>query len=325
MNSILESIFTRQAPTPGSSEGLPYWIFWLLLCVILLLLVFIFLRDKDLRRRINLFLFGAKKKLIKMRLQARLKRECRKKEDQTKELGKKIWDDKLEIINGNKTTQELEKLEKNKQDLDRESDDAQKRIDGLEADLDKFTQKHKDSVAEQESAKKPYQEKLTEIRDEERVLEVKVTEKQKELEGMARGLNSPGNETEDKREELSDKKEKMDEEIKKLVDERLDLEKVRKSHLEKIEEFDNNLKLIEEGGKKRIREFHKEIKEWKKAKEKLSEKIEHIEKKKEPLFLNLGKQADKAREHQEELTVFYSQIDRAKERIGDLERQIKNL
>jgi chromosome segregation ATPase len=180
-------------------------------------------------------------------------------------------------------------------------------------------------VAEQESVKKPYQEKLAEMKDEERVLEVKVTEKQKELEGLVRGIHSSANGIDDKFEEMNTKREKMDEAIKMLVEKRLVLEKERKDHQEKIEEFDKKLKMIEEGGKKRIREFHKEIKEWKRTKEKLSEKIENIEKKKEPLFVRFGQQADETRKNQEQLTVFYSQIDRSNERIGDIERQIKNL
>jgi chromosome segregation ATPase len=325
MRTILANIFTRQTPSPGSSEGLPYWIFWLLLCVILLLLVFIFLRDKDLRRRINLFLFGAKKKLIKIRLGARLKRECRKKDDVIRNLGKKSWEAKLNIPNGEKTVEELEMLEKNKQDLEREFNDAHEKISGLEADQEKFIQKHKESVTQQESVKKSYQEKSVEIKDEERVLEVKVTEKQKELEGLMRGINSAGNRIDEKFEDLNKKREKMDTAIKKLVEKRLNLEKERKDHQKKIEDFDKKLKMIEEGGKKRIREFHKEIKEWKRNKEKLHEKIEIIEKKKEPFFVRLGKQADETRETQEELSVFYSQIDRSNERIGDLEQQIKNL
>ena len=40
-------------------EGLPYWIFYLLLCLILLLLAFIFLRDKDLHLGIETVVFGA--------------------------------------------------------------------------------------------------------------------------------------------------------------------------------------------------------------------------------------------------------------------------
>ncbi len=61
MKSSISSFFRFQTPPPGSQEGLPYWILWFLLCIILLLLAFIFLRDKDLRQRLNRFLFGAKK------------------------------------------------------------------------------------------------------------------------------------------------------------------------------------------------------------------------------------------------------------------------
>lgn len=325
MRGILENIFAKQTPPPGSSEGLPYWTFWLLLFVILLLVVFIFLRDKDLRRRINLFLFGAKKKLIKLRLQVRLKREYRKKDEFVRSLGKKAWEDKLEIPQGEKIHQELDKLEQNKQDLERESNDVLSKIKGLEADQEQFIQKHKDSMTEQESARKPYQEKLAEIKDEGRVLEVKVTEKQKELEGIVRGITSSGNEIDDKLDELNKQREEVDETIKRLVDKRLGLEKEQKDHQEKIGELDKKLKAIEEGGKKRIREFHKEIKEWKRSKEKLLDKIEHVEKKKDPLFVRLGKQTDETRENQQELSLFYSQIDRLNERIGELEQQIKNL
>jgi chromosome segregation ATPase len=325
MRGILENIFAKQTPPPGSSEGLPYWTFWLLLFVILLLVVFIFLRDKNLRRRINLFLFGAKKKLIKLRLQTRLKKEHRKKDEFIRSFGKKIWEEKIKIPMGEKIHQELDKLEQNKQDLERETKDVLSKIKGLEADQEKFDHKHKDSVTEFESDRKLYQEKSSEIKDEERLLEIKVTEKQKELEGVIRGINSSMNKADDRLEELTKLREELDETIKKLVGKRLDLEKERKDHQEKIDELDKKLKAIEEGGKKRIREFHKEIKEWKRNKEKLLEKIEHVEKKKDPLFVRLGKQTDETRENHQELSVFYSQIDRSNERIGELEQQIKNL
>ncbi len=325
MRGFLESIFAKQTPPPGSSEGLPYWIFWLLLCVILLLVVFIFLRDKDLRRRINLFLFGAKKKLIKIRLQARLKREYRKNSELLRNLGKKSWENNIIIPNGEKVRQELTKLEQLKQEHEQESNDVQSKITGLETDLEKFIQNHTDSVTEQESQIKPYQEKLAIIKDEEKVLEIEVMQKQKELEGIVRGIGSSENMSDEKSEKLDKKRKKLDKTIKKLVEKRLSLEKERKDHIEKIEELDKKLKKIEEGGKKRVREFQREIKEWKKAKEKLHEKIMSVEKKKEPLFESLGRQADEARLDQEELSVFYSQIDRSNERIKELEEQIHNL
>ena len=325
MKGFLAEIFGRQTPPPGSSEGLPYWTFWLLLCVILLLIAFIFLRDKDLRRRINLFLFGAKKKLIKLRLQARLKREYRKKAELISNLGKKAWEDKLDVPKGEKNRQELDRLEQNKINLEKEFSEVQSKITGLENDLEKFTQKHKETVLEHESEIKPFQQKIAEIKDEEKVLEVKVMEKQKELEGVVRGINSSENAADSGSEELNNQKEELDKAIKELVENRLNLENERKEHQEKIEEFDQKLRMIEEEGKKRIREFHKEIKEWKRNKDRLDEKIKNTQKKKEPLFERLGKQTDEARVNHEELTLFYSQIDRSKERIGELEEQIKNL
>lgn len=68
-------------------EGLPYWIFYLLLCLILLLFAFIFLRDKDLRLRLNEFLSGAKKRMKRTQMRIRLKRENKRKTDLLKELG----------------------------------------------------------------------------------------------------------------------------------------------------------------------------------------------------------------------------------------------
>ena len=325
MKAILAEIFSRQTPPPGSSEGLPYWTFWLLLCVILLLIAFIFLRDKDLRRRINLFFFGAKKKFIKLRLQARLKREYRKKAELISNLGKKAWEDKRDIPKGEKNRQELDKLEQNKINLEQESNKIQSKITDLETDLEKFSQKYKASVLEQESAKKPFQQKIAENKDEERAIEVQVTQKQKELEGVVRGLNSSANDIDAKSEDLNDQRDNINKVIKDLVAKRLQLENEQKENQEQIEELDKKLRIIEEEGKKRIREFHREIKEWKRNKDKVNEKIKNVEKKKEPLFVRLGKQADEARMDHEELSLFYSQIDRSNERIGELEEQIKNL
>jgi chromosome segregation ATPase len=324
MRGILKDIFAKQTP-PGTGEGLPYWTFWLLLLVIFLLVIFIFLRDKDLRRRISLFLFGAKKKLIKLRLQSRLRREFRKKAEFIRNLGKKAWEDKLKIPKGEKIQQELDKLEQNKKELEQESEDVRLKIVELEADQEKFLQDHGDSVNELQAAIKPYHGKIAGMKDEERVLEIQVSEKQKELEGVIRGINSLKDKDDDKLEEFTKQRDAVDDTIKNLVEKRLGLEKERKGHQEKIDELDRKLKAIEEGSKKRIREFHKEIKEWNRDKEKLLEKIDHIEHKKEPLFVRLGKQTDETRKSQKELSLLYSQIDRSNQRIGELEQQIKNL
>ena len=114
MKSFLSSLFSAQTPPPGSQEGLPYWTLWFLLCVILLLLAFIFLRDKDLRQRLNRFFFGAKKKLIRFRLQTRLKMANRKKNELHRELGQKTWEEGLEVFGSERYTKTLKKLEEKK-------------------------------------------------------------------------------------------------------------------------------------------------------------------------------------------------------------------
>ena len=346
MKGILAYIFPQQIPPPGSNEGLPYWTFWLLLCVIFLLFVFIFLRDKDLRRRLSLFLFGAKKKLIKIRLQSRLKREYRRKTEVFRNLGKKMWEEGIQIPRDDKISQELSKLQQHIDELLQESKEIQNKITELEADLQKFLQKHEELVREQMSARNPYQEKLTAIVNEQRLLEIEITRKQKELDGLVRGINtlrneispkgenstlsetsvqSRQNESKNKTEEMIQQRKKTDERIKYLVEKRLNLERERKDHQEKIDELDEKLGKIEDGGKKRIKEFHKEIKEWKKNYEKLLERIKNNEKRKDPLFERFGQKADEARVSQDSLSLFYSQIDRSNERIQELEQQIKNL
>lgn len=69
-------------------EGLPYWIFWLLLCVILLLVAFIFLRNKDLRQKLSLSLYSPRRRFNRLALQARLMRESRKKAGLLQALGR---------------------------------------------------------------------------------------------------------------------------------------------------------------------------------------------------------------------------------------------
>jgi len=346
MKEFLAHLFSQQAPSPGSREGLPYWTLWLLLCIILLLITFIFLRDKDLRRRLNLFFSGAKKKLIKIRLQARLKREHRKKDEFIKGLGKKVWEDDIKIPKDEKIRHELTKLQQNKEGLEKESEGIQSKISDLESELEKFTQKHKTIMDEQVSAKKPYQEKLEMIKDEEKLLEIEIVQKQKELEGIVRGINTAKkeiydmeensnlnqNEKQHKTDVINSKiqepikqKDETDENIKARVEKKLILEKERRDHQDKVEEIDEKIKKIEEGAKKKTKDYEKEIKELRKNREKLQEKIEHTEKKKDPLFERLGNRADQTRVNQEELSLFYSQIDRMNERIEELDQQIKDL
>lgn len=139
------SLFTVAAAKPlplGESlprEGLPFWAFYLLLSIILLLIIFIFLRDKDLRRRMSAFLSRARRKMIRLRLSHKLKREKRKCEDLRKDLGKKIWSEGLQIEGTAEIREQLKTHDEEKATLRKTWEDICSRIESLtkEAEAEK--------------------------------------------------------------------------------------------------------------------------------------------------------------------------------------------
>jgi chromosome segregation ATPase len=88
MVRILSTALSGAAESGLQREGLPFWILWLLLCVILLLVTFIFLRDKDLRQRLSLSLYGPRRRWNRITLQARLNRERKKRATLFRDLGR---------------------------------------------------------------------------------------------------------------------------------------------------------------------------------------------------------------------------------------------
>jgi len=71
--------FSSSAESALQRAGLPYWILYLLLSVILLLLAFIFLRDKERRQRLSLSLIKPRQRFDLIALQARQAREKKKR------------------------------------------------------------------------------------------------------------------------------------------------------------------------------------------------------------------------------------------------------
>jgi chromosome segregation ATPase len=86
-----------QAVPSIQRQGLPFWIFWFMLCLILLLVFFIFLRDKRLRMRLSAFLAGARRRSILLQLKFKLKKERQGKVSALKKLGEKAWDEDIRV------------------------------------------------------------------------------------------------------------------------------------------------------------------------------------------------------------------------------------
>lgn len=81
-------------------EGLPFWLFYFLLSLILLLIFINFLQNKDLRQKLSYTLAGPRRRLHGLRLQVKLRKEEEKKAELFRRLGKLVstkWPDLPEI------------------------------------------------------------------------------------------------------------------------------------------------------------------------------------------------------------------------------------
>jgi chromosome segregation ATPase len=345
MKGFLYCLLYSQAP-PVTREGVPYWILWFLLCIILLLLTFIFLRDKNLRQRLNSFFFGAKKKLIKLRVQSRLKRENKKLNELLKALGQKTWEMDIDAPKAEGFHAELTRLEDQRRQLENESQGTQTRLLELERALNDHLERHKSLIHEQKEKKQPYQEENLQTKEREKNIEKEILEKQKQLENSVKERHSLEKEAQkikdtadisseemvkrtqkiqERIKDMTHQREVNDSKIKILVEEKTGLERARRRQKEKIEEYDKKIKELEDKAKKKTKDLQKEIKKWEQRRIEIEDKIESTEKKKEPLFENLGKRVNRERTDMSELIVFYSQIDRVDGRIKELEKQIKEL
>ncbi|MGD8534995.1 MAG: hypothetical protein PVF66_04025 [Candidatus Aminicenantes bacterium] len=346
MSGTLMSVCAQQAESPLQSAGLPYWTLWFLLCIIALLTFFIFLRDKSLRQRLNLFFSRAKRRMVKIRLQARLKRENRKKEEFIKELGQEAWTARVSVEKGDRTIKELKNLETKENSSQKELEEAELKIEKLEEQNNAALKKHEDQIQKTEDEIKPIKEKMAETKEKAKLTELSLIQKQKDMEYAEKILEaeeraakemkaSPKLSAEEKRakkkevaeniKNLEKKREKTRTELQALREKKSAMEMEIDKFQKKILESENKIKKIEKEKREQTRTFQKETKEWKRSKEKSQKKIKDIERHKEPLFESLGKLINEHRIDDKNLTPFYSQIDRTNKRIKEVEENIKNL
>lgn len=346
MKSLFASLISAPAADSSPQEGLPYWTLWFLLCVILLLLTFIFLRDKNLRQRLNQFFFGAKKRLIKFRLHTRLKIARRKKADIHLSLGQKAWEKNLDVPGAEKTGRTIHKLEEKKQTLQQDLDATMQRLSALEKNLEDKSLKNSIRLTEKKAELKAKNENLSDVRNKLKEIRSSHSQKKRETEKVEKELdvlnqNLQGAEKQPKtefsdagqktdkpggnRKELTEQYLRIKQNIKELKQEINNQEDEEKKLKELIHDETAAFKDLEDECKKEREEIKKEIQEWTKFKTKIQQKILRIEKRKLPLFGSLGGFADQSRAEHESLVVFYSRIDRLNKKIEDIERQLEEL
>ena len=336
----------QQASQEMPKEGLPYWIFWLLLCVILLLLAFIFLRDKDLRRRLSSFLSGARRRMIRLRLQSKLNREKEKKAALWKELGKKAWS---EDLTPGCTADECSKLAAFEEEMHLHQmawHEIYSRIEALGREHEETAGRFRALLKEQEDSRKPFEEEVKALaaRKSETLdaiggaaWEIDSAESQiKALDREARSVEDNQkipdlekaarlNKIQEKASLLAGRIGALQSKVPLLHEERQDIERRQRDIEARIEVFDGRTKEIQDELRVANRSHERELREWLRNKERAQDKIVEIQRLMEPLYKTMGRILDEARVEQDSLAVIYFQIDSVNKTIQDIEARIERL
>jgi len=277
-----------QASPSLPKEGLPYWIFWLLLCLIVLLLFFIFLRDKALRMRLSSFLAGAKRRSILIRLRFKIKKENQKKGDLLQKLGAKAWDEDVAVNGSSHVCAELKALFERKSSFQTEWKSGFAELERLHKKLEDSIRTHVEKINAEKARKQPFDDLMKQKNDEEKAL----------------------------------KKVGQDREIERQVDEvRREKEVIQKS----IDEFEDRINEIEAEARSQRREIEKETRYWARRKEKIQDRIKDIEAEEEELHISLGEIVEENRVESQALAGLYAQIDDINQRIATLRHRIETL
>jgi chromosome segregation ATPase len=346
INGVLAGAAGFQAAAPEMTEKLPFWLFWLLLCVILLLLAFIFLRDKDLRRRMSSFLSGARRRMIRLRLQAKLNREKEKKAALWKELGKTAWSDDItaECIAGE--CSELAAFEDDMHIHQMAWHEIYSRIETLGREHEETAKRFRALLKGQEDARKPFEEEMRALAARKSEIldaiggaawEIDSSEAQiKALDREARAIENNSkmadldkagrlNKIQEKASLLSERIKALQSKVPLLHEERQDLERRQTDTEARIDIFNGRIEEIQDELKVANRFHERELREWLKNKERAQDKILEIRRLMEPLFETMGRILDEARVPENALTVVYFQIDAVNRTIQDIEARIERL
>jgi len=335
-----------QASAVSASEGLPYWLLWVLLCVILLLLAFIFLRDKDLRRRISSFLSGARRHMLRLRLQVKLKKEKERKAALWRELGKLAWS---EDVRDPCIEAECAKLSGLEDEIGRHQKtwhDVYSRIEVLGREHDAALKRFRAPVAEQEEARRPHQEEMLALANRKKgllealesslgeagTLEAQIQALEKDARQIAGNPRLAGPDRTARLAKVRERSAALAERLVPLRERTLLVQEERcrlDRRLEEVEGrvrvFDAAIQRIEGECRERLEAREKEIREWHKAKERVQDKIVDVKRLMEPLFENVGRILDEARVGPEGLSVLYFEIDGVNKAIADLETRLEHL
>ncbi len=338
--------FHQEAARDFRREGLPFWIFWFLLCIILLLVLFIFLRDKDLRRKLSAFLSSARRKVLRSRFQARTKKAKTKVLALRTELGRTAWSGDIGSEFAESAWRELKELDEAIRQQQLSWQEAVTSIENLHRRKEDIREHFRSALQEEESARKPFLDELGVVLSRIKEMMESATESAEDLEatkadikGLEKELKQVnGNEKITNMEKearvrsagevsaaLYDRAAELQEKILSLESEHDQLKAKQKDLQARIDAFNGRIRALADEYKEKIRRLEKQTREEEKRRGKIQAGITERQRRMEPLFCRLGEALESSRPANAALDPFYANIDAIQSVIHDLESRIEKL
>jgi hypothetical protein len=277
-----------QAMPSIAREGLPFWVFWLMLCFILLLVSFIFLRDKRLRMRLSAFLAGARRRSVLLQIKYKLKKERQIRAGALKKIGELAWGEDVRIPGSESLFAQLKNLLAERNAAQKEWQDTLAEAEKEHARRDELAALYRKKRDVEAALMKPFDDLLKRKREEEKAL----------------------------------KRLKQDGELARQLD---DIERDREETRKRIRQHQDAIKAIEAEGAAQRREVEKEIRSLSRRKERIQDRIKAVEAEQQELYLGLGRLLEEKRSDSPALAPFYLELDEVNGRIETLLHRIETL
>jgi len=343
MKNLLFLLFSGQVvEVDGGSGRISFTL--ILILIIIALVAVLLIRDRKIRNKVKGFfsLIGIKIK------NARVKSKIEKEEKEVSELIIKLGDKGFENRIYPENTEELiEEIKKEKEIIDKFEKalvENEKKIENLKSEHEIFVSLKKSEIEKEEKVKDPVEKKYKDVSRLVSDLKKESDENEKKIIKIGKGIEKSEEEIDrlskdelldpDERAGRREREQKTLEELKKELSERTMRETAIPGELSSLEKEESDLKLKLNIFEKSLEKLQDELKETEK---KYDEKISELVKKKghftgeqtkssnilKGIYEKLGKVFDKVRLENNDLSVIYIDIDRARERIKNLQSQLQ--
>lgn len=331
-------------PASSPADGLPFWLFYVLVCAILLLLAFIFLRNRDLRFKMNMFFSGARRRMQAARLKTKIKREKEKRRLLFIEVGKKAWLEHLEVKGTEQEYRALAGLEDKLAGLQKEWQESFARLENLnrrrETEAHDFLIKLEDLYKEQT----PLKEQIKDVRNrrKELVQAIRGAEKEMQAERARAGLRGEELKNEDHQPELfpghydhdQDKQARpalpehlagMESSVIELRERRAGMERSLAGLKTALASVNENIQKVETERRQALNNTDKEIQDATQVKESIQKTILLTRRRLEPFWEAVGKALENNRLPREDLYIYYIQFDEMERKLRELKEELEEI